>query len=128
MPVGLKVKEASAHVKFKRPLHITAIVVYEDNSGPVPGGNTVLQTVAPHYGIYAHDTESDRWVRVGYVVNNTNLVNIFAVRGMTVDQIRYFWAGREFASMTDEMVRMAEMEVYSTEEAELGLEELPELK
>jgi hypothetical protein len=79
---------------------------------------------AQHYGVYIHEVETSKWRRVGYVHNNTNLVNIFTFPSTEVDRIRYFWAGRPFVGRTDGMVRMAEFEAYVSEAGEFDLEDL----
>ena len=114
---GLGVAYAEGRVRFKQPQAVAAIVVYEDNSGPVAAGTGVLETTAMHYGVYIREAKSGQWQRVGHVTDNTNLVNVFACPPVEINEIRYFWAGRNDAGRTDGVVRMAELEVYSTEEA-----------
>jgi hypothetical protein len=48
-------------------------------------------------------------------------VNIFTFPPVATRAIDYFWAGREFADTTDGKVRMAEFEVYSTDDLDLGV-------
>lgn len=114
---GTSIRIATADIVFKEPETITALAVYEDNRGPALRGNAVQEMTTAHYGIYI-----DRQ-RVGYAVNNTNLINIFTFPSVKTKAINYVWAGREFTWMTDGMIRTAEIEVYSTEEADLGLDE-----
>jgi len=113
---GRAISHAIARVSFKKRETVTAIAIYEDNRGPVPSADAARETTSAHYGI----TINDR--RVGYVAGNTNLVNIFTFPPMTARAIDYFWAGREFTDTTDGKVRMAEFEVYSTDDLDVGLE------
>ena len=123
-PRGSRIKYANAWVKFEKPQTIAAVAVYEDASGPVPSGKGALEKVAVHYGIYAHEVKTNKWRRVGFATSNTNLVNVFTFPPVDVDQLRYFWAGREDVGRTDGYVRMAEIEAYTTEEAGLLLDDL----
>ncbi|MDP7251167.1 MAG: PQQ-binding-like beta-propeller repeat protein [Planctomycetota bacterium] len=121
---GSGVHSANAMVKFKKPQPLNTIAIYEDNRGPVPSGASAKEMTAQHYGVYIHEVETSKWRRVGYVHNNTNLVNIFTFPSTDVDQIHYFWAGRPFVGRTDGMVRMAEFEAYVSEAGEFELEDL----
>jgi len=114
---GTSIRIATAKIALKEPETITAIAVYEDNRGPSLRRNAVKEMTTAHYGIYINRR------RVGYAVDNTNLINIFTFPPVQTKAIDYVWAGREFTWMTDGMIRTAEMEVYSTEEADLGLDE-----
>ncbi|MGD0092632.1 MAG: hypothetical protein ABSE73_22185, partial [Planctomycetota bacterium] len=116
---GLGVAYAEGRVRFKQPQTVAAIVVYEDNSGPVAAGTGVLEKTAMHYGVYIREAKSGRWQRAGQVADNTNLVNVFACPPVEINEILYFWAGRNDSGRTDGVVRMAELEVYSTEEADV---------
>jgi len=122
MNTGSSIKYAHAIVSFKKPETLTAIAIYEDNAGPIPSGNGVLYTTSLHYGVYVRHAKTRRPQRVGYVVENTNLVNVFTFPPIEADQVLYFWAGREFTSRTDGLVHTAEIEAYSTEEADLDHE------
>lgn len=121
---GTMVHSALAFVKFKKPQPLNVIAIHEDNRGPIPSGTAVQEMTAMHYGVYIHEVSTNNWRRVGYVQNNTNLVNIFTFPATDVDQIQYFWAGRPFVGLTDGLVRMAEFEAYASEAGEFELEEL----
>jgi outer membrane protein assembly factor BamB len=123
---GSGVHSADAFVKFKKAEPLNAIVIYEDNRGPVPSGGSIQEMTTMHYGVYAHEAAENAWRRVGYVAGNTNLVSIFTFPAVDADQLHYFWAGRPLCHLTDGMVRMAEFEAYSTEAGEFDLEEGPE--
>ncbi len=114
---GTSVIHATAKAAFKRAETISAIAIFEDNRGPVPTADGMHEMASMHYGLYVNGR------RVGYVVGNTNLVNIFTFPPVDTRTIEYFWAGREFAERTDGMTRMAEFEAYSTEDVELRLDE-----
>jgi hypothetical protein len=113
---GAGIHHATARVTFKKTEAIAAVAVYEDNRGPASSRGSLKEMVSAHFGI----TINRR--RVGYAVGNTNLVNIFTFPREEAKSLEYFWAGREFASATDGMIRMAELEVYSAEEAALRLD------
>jgi len=121
---GTMVHSANAFVKFKKPQPLNVIAIHEDNRGPIPSGSAVQEMTALHYGVYIHEVETKKWRRVGYVQNNTNVVNIFTFPATDVDQIHYFWAGRPFVGLTDGLVRMAEFEAYASEAGEFQLDEL----
>jgi outer membrane protein assembly factor BamB len=114
---GTSISHATAKVAFKRAETISAIAIFEDNRGPVPSGDAVQEMTSMHYGVYINGR------RIGYVVGNTNLANVFTFPPIETKTIEYFWAGREFAERTDGTTRMAEFEAYSTEDAELRLDE-----
>jgi len=114
---GTSISHATAKVAFKRPETLSAIAIFEDNRGPVPSGDAVAEMTSMHYGIYINGR------RVGYVVGNTNLLNVFTFPAVETRTIEYFWAGREFADRTDGMIRMAEFEAYSAEDTDLRLDE-----
>jgi len=122
-PVGARIKMANAWVKFDKPQTVSAVAIYEDTLGPVPSGGGALERATVHYGVYAHEAKANRWRRVGFVRDNTDLINVFTFEPVEVDQLRYFWAGRDFVGRTDGPVRMAEIEAYSTEEEDLFLHE-----
>jgi len=113
---GGAVDYAEGSVRFKTPQQLRAIAIYEDNSGPVPGAGGVSETVATHYAVYVREAASKQWRRVGHVVDNANLVNVFECPAADIVEIRYFWAGRNDADKTDGLVRMAELEVYSADD------------
>ena len=116
---GTRISYATAKVTFKKPETITAIAIYEDNRGPALSRNVVREMTTAHYGLY----RDRRRRRMGYVVDNTNLVNIFTFPPVKAKTFEYYWAGREFTHRTDGMIRMAEFEVYSTEESDFGFDE-----
>ena len=120
---GSAVKMANAYVTFRKPELINAITIYEDNRGPVVSGKGVKEMTSAHYGVYIHEVETNKTRRVGYVAGNSNLVNVFTFPAVKIDKIHYFHAGRPYVGMTDGMVRMAEFEAYSTEEAELDMDD-----
>jgi len=115
---GEDVSHATAVIRLARSWPVAAVVIHEDVSGPVPSGNTVQERTAMHYGIYAREAGTRRTRRLGYVADNTNLVNIFPMPDGEFDEILYFWAGRPYRSSTDGIVRAAEMEVYATEDGD----------
>ena len=121
---GPEIAYAEAVVKFKKSQTLSAVAVYEDNSGPIPAGAGVQEKTAMHYGVYVRHAKTGQWARVGYAVDNTDLVNVFTFPPVEADQVRYFWAGRDYAGQTDGTVHAAEMEVYSAEEAGLNLDTL----
>jgi len=114
---GSDVDWADGRVKFKRPQTLTSIAIYEDNTGPVPSGSGVQERTAPHYAVYVREAKTRQWRRVGHVVDNTQLVNIFECPPVPVDEIHYLWAGRRDAGRIDGFVRMAEIEAYADEVA-----------
>jgi len=114
---GTSISHAVAKVGFKKRETISAVAIFEDNRGPVPSRDGVQEMASMHYGLYINGR------RVAYVVGNTNLVNVFTFPPVDTKAIECFWAGREFTERTDGMTRMAEFEAYSTEDAELRLDE-----
>jgi hypothetical protein len=113
---GGAVDYAEAWVRLKGPQQVRSIVIYEDNSGPIAVDSGVSETVAPHYAVYVREARSKQWHRIGHVVDNANLVNVFACPSVDIDEVRYFWAGRNDADRTDGFVRMAELEAYSADD------------
>ena len=114
---GTSINYATAKVTFEKPETITAVAIYEDNRGPSLSRNSVKEMTTMHFAIYINKQ------RFGYAVNNTNLVNIFTFPAMKTKELQYFWSGREFTGRTDGMIRTAELEVYSTEEAGMDFDE-----
>ena len=112
---GTRVNLAFGRIPFKKPQTLTSIAVYEDNSGPALTGNGVRERAATRYGVYLRDAATRKMLHVGHVVDNTNLVNVFACPPVEVDEIYYFWAGRTDSGKTDGFVRMAEIEAYAEE-------------
>jgi len=113
---GGAVDYAEGRVRFRAPQQLAAIVIYEDSGGPIPGVAGVSETAATRYGVYVHETASKQWRRIGRVVDNTQLVNVFECPLADIDEIRYFWAGRNDVDKTDGLVRMAELEAYSADD------------
>jgi len=122
---GPEVEYAEGVIRFRKPQRICAVAVYEDCSGPVVSGGRTLETIAPHFGIYVNE-KGKGWRRVGYAVENRNMVNVFTFPPVETDAVRYFWAGRDFGWLCDGIVRSAEIEVYSTEDDVLSLDSLDE--
>jgi hypothetical protein len=110
------VDRADVIVKFKKPRKLSSIAIYEDASGPVVSGGKVRERTAMRYRVDIHDASTGRWVPLGHVVDNTQLVNMFACPPVNVDQIRYTWAGRHddtILGRTDGSVRTAQIEAYA---------------
>jgi hypothetical protein len=114
---GTAINYGTATVTFKNPETVTAIAIFEDNRGPLPSADSVREMTTMQYGLYVEGR------RLGYVVDNTNLVNIFTFPAVQTRNIVYFWAGREFSSLTDGLIHTAEFEVYSTEESDYRFDE-----
>ena len=121
---GSDVDRATGVVRFKKPQTLTAIAIYEDNTGPVLSGDGVLEKTASRFGVYVRKAGAKDLTYVGHVTDNTQLVNVFACPSVPVDEIHYVWAGRTDSDQTDGPVRMAEVEAYSDETASVldGLE------
>ena len=122
---GRDVHHARGVVRFKAPQTLTSIVVYEDNSGPVPAGDGVREKTAPRYSVYVQKAGARELTYVGHVVDNTQLVNVFAAPPEAVSEIHYFWAGRTDSDKIDGPVRMAEIEAYA-DEMDVMLDEVPD--
>lgn len=112
---GADLDYATGVVHFKKPRTLTAIAIYEDNSGPLPSGEGVVEKVASRYGVYVRKAGAKELTYVGHVSDNTQLVNIFACPPFAVDEVHYVWAGRTNRARTDGPVRMAEVEAYADE-------------
>ncbi|MBI2192483.1 MAG: hypothetical protein HYU36_10920 [Planctomycetes bacterium] len=121
-PGGGGVAYATASIAFKKPEKLVAIAVFEDNQGPSVSGGGVTEWLSPFYAVFIHEAKTGSSRRVGYVINNTNLVNVFTFPAVEVDTALYYWAGRDFVHVHGGTVRMAEIEAYGTEEGELELE------
>ena len=119
---GLDVESAEARVVFAKPQTLAAIVVYEDNAGPVATPRGVAETVSPHFGVFVREAKTKQWRRIGLRTGNVNLVNVFPCPDVPVDEVRYFAAPRNDADTTDGLVRLAEIEAYSADE--LGADEI----
>ncbi|MEI6147608.1 MAG: PQQ-binding-like beta-propeller repeat protein [bacterium] len=121
---------AEAVTQFKSGCGMSAVVVYEDISGPVIGdGGSVRERAATRYSVDVHKVGGD-WVRIGTVIDNTQLVNVFPCPEAKLDGIRYVWAGRyddQDRKRTDGFVRTAQIEAYATD-SELNVEELLDTK
>jgi outer membrane protein assembly factor BamB len=102
---------------FKTPVALSALVVYEDLTGPVPSGeNSVRERAAMRYAVEVCN-EKGQWERIGGVSENRQLVNIFLCPAYPIKGIRYVWGGRldDELMRTDGFVRMAQFEAYATE-------------
>jgi hypothetical protein len=119
---GLDVESAEARIAFPKPQTLAAIVVYEDNAGPVATPSDVKETVSPHFGVFVREAKTKQWRRIGLRSGNVNLVNVFPCPDMPVDEVRYFAAPRNDADTTDGLVRLAEVEAYSADE--IGIDEI----
>ena len=113
---GTQIASADGRVRFKKPQQVRAIAIYEDNSGPIATAGGVSEKTAMHYGVYVRIAKTQRWQQIGHVVGNTQLVNIFAGPPVEIDEIHYFWAGRNDSAHTDGYVRATEIEAYSSDE------------
>jgi outer membrane protein assembly factor BamB len=105
---------ADAVTKFREGTKLSAVVVYEDISGPVMAGGTIRERATTRYAVEVHKAGGD-WVRVGAVTDNSQLVNIFPCPDADIDGIRYLWAGRYDAldrPRIDAFVRTAQIEAY----------------
>lgn len=107
---------ADAVAGFEKKGELSAVVVYEDTSGPVilKGEQNVRERTAMRYAVEVRKAGGG-WVRVGAVADNTQLVNIFPCPGYPVDGVRYVWAGRHDdveRRRTDGFVRTGQLEAY----------------
>jgi hypothetical protein len=120
-----RVDKAEVLVRFKSAQTLAAIVIYEDASGPVPSGDRVRERTTTRYGIEVRKAATGEWSRLGHVVGNTQLINIFECPSFEVDRIRYTWAGRHDHNIgrTDGAVRVAQIEAYRAGDA-LDLEDV----
>lgn len=118
-PTGRDINHATAVVRFKKPQTLTSIAVYEDNTGPDIAGAAVREKVAPRYGIFVRRAGARDLTYVGHVSGNTQLLNIFTCPAFPVQEIHYYWAGRNDSAAIDGPVRMAEIEAYADETAAL---------
>jgi outer membrane protein assembly factor BamB len=112
---GSAVDRATGVVRFRKPQTLTAIAIYEDNTGPVLSGDGVLEKTASRFGVYVRKAGAKDLTYVGHVTDNTQLVNVFACPSVPVSEIHYVWAGRTDSGKTDGPVRMAEIEAYADE-------------
>lgn len=119
---GEKVLSAEARVKFSKPQTISAVAIYEDASGPVPVGDTAVETTTPRFAVFAKEAKTGQWRRCGVKFDNVNLVNVFAGADVPVDEILYLWASREAATI-DGFVRPTEIEIYAGDDLEAALDE-----
>ena len=106
------VDSATGVVRFKKPRVLTSIAIYEDHTGPVLTQAGVAEKVSPRYGLFVRQAGSPNLIPVGHVVDNRNLVNVFACPPGPVEEIHWLWAGRADTASTDGPVRMAEIEAY----------------
>ena len=116
------IHSAEAIVKLVRPQVVSAVVIHEDTSGPVPSGNAAFETVSPRFAVYAKEAESGRWRSLGVRFDNASLVNVFAGPDAPVSEILYVWAGRD-ATTIDGFVRPTELEVYAGDDLDTLLDE-----
>jgi len=123
------VDRAEVRVSFNKPQPLAAVAVYEDASGPVPGGKGVRETTTMRYTVSVRNAATGRWSPLGQVAANTQLINIFPSPSFNVDQILYVWAGRHDAvhrGRTDGAVRTAQIEAYADDI--LDLDDLLDVK
>jgi hypothetical protein len=116
------VDKTVVYVRFKKPQVASSIVIYEDISGPVPGGDSVRERTASRYSIDILNAATGKWSRLGHVFDNTQTINIFPCPDHEISQVRYTWAGKHdavFAGRTDGAVRTAQIEVYSSADEEI---------
>jgi WD40 repeat protein len=127
-PEGI-VAYADAVVRFDKPSALSAIVVYEDMTGPViTEGGSVGERTTMRYAVDVRN-KAGQWARIGVMSENRQLVNIFPCPAYDIDSVRYVWAGRhDFMNLgrTDGFVRTAQIEAYVSGEA-LDLEYLMEV-
>ena len=119
------VDSADIVVGFKSPQKLSAIVIYEDATGPVPSGESVRERATPRYFVDAQGAAGQS-VRLGHVFDNTQLVNIFECPPFPITGIRYVWASRfdgAFKGASDGAVRMAQFEAYAAED-DMGIDDL----
>ena len=124
-----RVGKAEVLVRFRSPQKLSAVAIYEDVSGPVPGRDGVRERTTMRYGVDIRNAADRQWSRLGHVVDNTQLINIFPCPSFEVDRIRYTWAGRHDGRLgrTDGSVRVAQIEAYMAGDA-LDLEDILEGK
>ena len=108
------VDAADIVVSFTKPQSLSALVIYEDASGPISGGDRVRELATPRYSVDAI-TAKGASIRLGLLHDNTQLINIFPCPTDAITGIRYTWASRfdgVFKGLSDGTVRMAQMEAY----------------
>jgi hypothetical protein len=113
---GTQVDHAECRIKLKTPQRLRSIALYEDNADPVADAKGVRERISTRFGVYVHDAHKNKWMPAGVAADNQQLVNIFSCPAGTFDEILYFWAGRNDSRLTDGVVRLAELEVYSADE------------
>lgn len=113
---GKDIDRAECRVRFKTPQEVASIVIYEDNAGPLADKNGVKERTTSRFAVYVHDAVARQWRPAGVIVDNQQLVHVFACPAKKIDEIQYFWAGRNDSAKTDGLVRLAELEVYSADE------------
>ncbi len=64
---------ASGAGRFKKPQTLTAIAIYEDNSGPIPSGNQIREKTASRYGLYVRQAGARELTYLGHVSDNTQM-------------------------------------------------------
>lgn len=104
---------ADAGMSFRTGTELSAVVVYEDLTGPVLLQGSVRERAATRYAVEVHKVRGN-WVRIGTVLDNTQLVNIFPCPDGEIDGLRYVWAGvyDDERGRTDGFVRNAQIEAY----------------
>ncbi|MEI6211979.1 MAG: PQQ-binding-like beta-propeller repeat protein, partial [bacterium] len=114
---GTVVASADAVTRFSTPTALSAILVYEDMTGPLIEGN-VRERTAIRYAVEVHNVAGN-WERIGVLTDNRQLVNVFPCPAYKIDGIRYAWAGRnaDEQKMTDGFVRTAQIEAYAADDA-----------
>jgi hypothetical protein len=113
-----EVSKAEWVVGFQRAQTLSSIVVYEDPAGPAPAGEEVKERATPRYGIDVC-TAGGQWTRLGQVVDNTQLINIFPCPTNAIIAIRYIWASNYdnvSRGRGDGAVRGMQFEAYSVED------------
>ena len=113
---GTGIDRAECRVRFKTPQEVASIAIYEDNTGPLADKHGVKERTTARFAVYVHDAVARQWRPAGVVVDNQQLVHVFACPAKKIDEIHYFWAGRNDSAKTDGLVRLAELEVYSADE------------
>jgi hypothetical protein len=71
---GTAIASADGHVRFKKPQQVRAIAVYEDNTGPIATTAGTTEKTAMHYGLFGREAKSQRWLRIGHVVDVDGLL------------------------------------------------------
>jgi hypothetical protein len=113
------VEYTDIRIPFKKGRKLSAVAIYEDVSGPLVNGDSITEILSSRYSISVRNADTKQWVPLGRVVNNQQVINIFACPDFNIDEIRYVWAGKQdalYKHMTDGSVRIAQFEVYGAED------------